>query len=150
MMRVDYEAFLRDDILTKVDRASMSVSLECRDPMLDHRIAELSFSLPIEFLSHNRVDKRVLKHILRRWLSSDIIDSPKKGFMIPLYHWLRGVWKPIVQEYLSPERVKAVGFLDAKKVTSEVDAFYKYRGCRAEKIWMMLNFQMWAEKWYVH
>jgi len=148
MMRMDYQAFLRDDILVKVDRASMAASLECRDPLLDHRIAEFAYSLPMNYLYANGEHKRILKHILRRWLGEDIVTSPKRGFVIPLYHWLRGIWKPVVLEYLSPLRVKAVGFLDAKKVLKEVEIFYKYNGCRAEKIWMMLNFQMWAEKWY--
>ena len=76
-----------------------------------------------------------------------IIYSPKKGFMIPLYYWLKGPWKPIVFEYLSKENVKAIGVLNEKNVALEVDKFYRYDGCRAEKIWMMLNFQMWAKRW---
>jgi asparagine synthase (glutamine-hydrolysing) len=148
MMRTDYSLFLRDDILAKVDRASMSASLECRDPMLDHRIAEFAFSLPIDYLFDQGEHKRILKKMLRKWVSEPIISSPKRGFMIPLYYWLRGVWKPIVLEYLSRENVKSVGLLDEKKVENEVNQFYKYNGCRAEKIWMMLNFQMWVERWY--
>jgi asparagine synthase (glutamine-hydrolysing) len=148
MMKTDYKVFLGDDILTKVDRASMAVSLECRDPLLDHRIAELAFSLPLEYLYHNGEHKRILKYILRKWISDDIVSSPKRGFMIPLYSWLRGAWKPSVMEYLSKERVKTLGILDHEKVENEVKMFYKYKGYRSEKIWMMLNFQMWAEKWY--
>lgn len=150
MMRTDYSLFLGDDILAKVDRASMYVSLECRDPMLDHRIAEFAFSLPIDFLYYQGEHKRILKTILRKWISEPIISSPKRGFMIPLYYWLRGVWKPIVLDYLSEETIKSIGVLDFRKVKKEVDQFYKYNGCRAEKIWMMLNFQMWAEKWYLN
>jgi asparagine synthase (glutamine-hydrolysing) len=148
MMRTDYSSFLRDDILVKVDRASMHVSLECRDPFLDHRIAEFAYSLPTEYLLHNGEHKRILKQITRKWLSESIISAPKRGFMIPLYYWLRGTWKPIVHEYLSREKVRAVGFLDEEKVQREVKKFYGSHGQRAEKIWMMLNFQMWAEKWY--
>jgi len=148
MMRTDYEMFLRDDILTKVDRASMAVSLECRDPLLDHRIAEFAYSLPLDFLYNNGEHKRILKYILRKWISEDIINSPKRGFMIPLYYWLKGVWKPVVLEYLSKDNVKTIGVLNKKSVEREVKKFYRYDGYRAEKIWMMLNFQMWAEKWY--
>lgn len=148
MMRTDYSSFLRDDILVKVDRASMHVSLECRDPFLDHRIAEFAYSLPTEYLLHKGDHKRILKQISRNWLSESILSAPKRGFMIPLYYWLRGTWKPIVHEYLSTEKVRAVGFLDEKKVQGEVKKFYDSEGQRAEKIWMMLNFQMWAEKWY--
>lgn len=150
MMRNDYKIFLRDDILTKVDRASMAVSLECRDPMLDHRIAEMAFSLPMDFLYRNGEHKFILKQILRQYISEDITNLPKRGFMIPLYYWLRNEWKPIVLEYLSKSKVKSVGILDYKKVDKEVNRFYKFEGYRAEKIWMMLNFQMWAEKWYLN
>ena len=148
MMRADYQTFLRDDVLTKVDRASMAVSLECRDPFLDHRIAEFAFSLPLEYLYANGEQKRILKHVLRRWVSEPVLSAPKRGFVIPLYEWMRGPWRPLVQEYLSKERVRAVGVLDDAVVTSEVDRFYRYEGVGAEKLQLMLNFQMWAERWY--
>lgn len=148
MMRTDYRMFLSDDILVKVDRASMHTSLECRDPFLDHHIAEFAFSLPLEFLFGQGEHKRILKFILRKYLSEAIVTSPKRGFSIPLYYWLKGVWKPTVLDYLAPDRVKAVGVLDPDRVRRETDLFYRYNGCRAEKIWMMLNFQMWAERWY--
>lgn len=149
MMRTDYSAFLADDILTKVDRASMAVSLECRDPLLDHRIAEYAYSLPVRYLYENGEHKRVVKHMLRRWVDPSTVDAPKQGFVIPLYEWLRGPWKPIVHEYLSRDRIRAVGVLDEKAVDAEVDRFYRYGGCRGEKIFVMLNFQMWAERWYL-
>jgi len=148
MMYCDYHSFLCDDVLVKVDRASMHASLESRDPFLDHRIAELAFSLPVKFLCSQGEHKRILKHLLRKHLSEDIVSAPKRGFSIPLYYWLKTIWQPVVREYLAPHRVKAVGILDAEKVGVEVHNFYKYDGCRAEKIWMMLNFQMWAERWY--
>jgi asparagine synthase (glutamine-hydrolysing) len=149
MMRTDYKSFLRDDILVKVDRASMFVSLECRDPFLDHRIAEFAYRLPMDYLFFRNGHKRILKQILRKWVSETIISSPKRGFMIPLYYWLKGAWRPVVEEYLSKRKVHSIGFLDVKKVQNELDLFYKFEGLRAEKIWMMLNFQMWAEKWYL-
>jgi asparagine synthase (glutamine-hydrolysing) len=147
MMRADYRAFLRDDILTKVDRASMHVSLEARDPMLDHRIAEFAFQLPLNFICSQGEDKRLLKMLLRRTVSDDIVNSPKRGFSIPLYTWMRGVWQPFVREYLSAESVRRVGILDPQIVRKEVDRFYGRPGGSAERIWMLLNFQMWAERW---
>jgi asparagine synthase (glutamine-hydrolysing) len=149
MMRADYGAFMRDDVLTKVDRASMAVSLECRDPFLDHRLAEFAFSLPIEFHYANGQHKRLVKHVLRRWISAPVLAKHKRGFVIPLYEWMRGPWKPLVHEYLSPDRVRAVGVLDDKVVTAEVDRFYRYRGVGAERLQLLLNFQMWAERWYL-
>jgi asparagine synthase (glutamine-hydrolysing) len=148
MMRSDYQSFLRDDILTKVDRASMAVSLECRDPFLDHRLAEFAYSLPMEYVYRNGEHKHILKHILRRWISEPVLNAPKRGFVVPLYEWMRGPWKPLVREYLSGERIRAVGVLDEAIVASEVDKFYRYEGVGAEKLQLLLNFQMWAERWY--
>ena len=150
MLRADFSVFLRDDILTKVDRASMSVSLECRDPMLDHRLVEFAFALPLKYLSSDTVsEKRILRHLLRSRLPDRIVDAPKKGFSIPLYRWLRGPWRETVMDYLSEESVRRVGVLDPFEVRRRVDRFYRYRGESAERIWMMLSFQMWAYRWYL-
>ena len=149
MMRTDYTAFLRDDILTKVDRASMAVSLECRDPFLDHRIAEFAFSLPLDYVYDGREHKRILKHLLRRWVDERTVSAPKRGFSIPLYEWLRGPWKSMVHDALAPSRLRAVGVLDERVVAREVDRFYRYQGCRAERLMTLLLFQLWAEKWYL-
>jgi asparagine synthase (glutamine-hydrolysing) len=147
MMRTDLSAFLGEDILTKVDRASMSVSLECRDPLLDHRLAEFAFSLPMDYLYHRGVNKRLVKKIIDPWISPAVLSAPKRGFSIPLYDWLRGPWQPLVAEHLTADRIKRVGVLNPRVVSDEISSFYKYRGGRAEKIMLMLNFQMWAERW---
>ncbi len=147
LMRTDLSTFLGEDILTKVDRASMAASLECRDPFLDHRLVEFAFSLPIEYLYKDGVNKRILKKIIQPWISSSVLESPKRGFSIPLYEWLRGPWKPLVYEYLSPEKITCVGVLNLSEVKKELDDFYMFNGGRAEKIMLMLNFQMWAERW---
>lgn len=150
MMRADYQSFLRDDILTKVDRASMAASLECRDPFLDHRIAEFAFSLPMDYMYKNGEHKYILKHILRNWISEPILQAPKRGFVVPLYEWMKGPFKPLVMDYLSKERVLSVGALDDKIVSAEVNRFYNYNGIGAEKLLLLLNFQMWADKWYIN
>ena len=152
MMRADYQAFLRDDILTKMDRSSMHVSLETRDPMLDHRIAEFAFQLPLEKLygpgpSRKLEQKRLLKKLLRTWIPNQIVDAPKRGFSIPLYAWMRGIWKPMVLEHLSDESVRRVGILDPAAVRDELHLFYNRPGGRAERIWMLLNLHMWWDRW---
>jgi len=147
MMRTDLAAFLGEDILTKVDRASMAASLECRDPFLDHRLIEFSFSLPLNYLYDHGEHKRILKKIIRPWISPSVLNAPKRGFSIPLYNWMRGPWKPLVDEYLSPSKIRRIGVLNDRAVKRELDDFYQYRGCRAEKIMLLLNFQMWAERW---
>ncbi|MBI5630400.1 MAG: asparagine synthase (glutamine-hydrolyzing) [Elusimicrobia bacterium] len=147
MMRADLSAFLGEDILCKVDRASMAVGLECRDPFLDHRLVEFAFSLPLDYLYENGTHKRVLKAAVSPWISQAVLNSPKRGFSIPLYDWLRGPWKPLALDYLSPDSIRRVGILDERAARRELDSFYKYRGGRAEKVMLMLNFQMWAERW---
>jgi asparagine synthase (glutamine-hydrolysing) len=147
MMRTDLAAFLGEDILTKVDRASMAVSLECRDPFLDHRLVEFAFSLPLHYLYQNGAHKRILKHTIQPWITPSVLNSPKRGFSIPLYDWMRGPWKSLVNDYLSPDKIRRVGVLNEYVVKQELDDFYRYRGGRAEKIMLMLNFQMWAERW---
>ena len=147
MMRSDLKTFLGEDILTKVDRASMASSLECRDPFLDHRLVEFAFSLPLEYLYKDGVHKRILKEELGHWFTKSDLRHPKKGFSIPLYDWLRGPWKSMVMKHLSPESIKKVGILNNDVVQKELNDFYKYKGGRAEKIMLMLNFQMWANRW---
>jgi len=148
MMRTDFSVFLCDDILTKVDRASMAVSLECRDPFLDHRLVEFAFSLPMEFLFKNGVHKRILKEMIKPWINSTVLTAPKRGFIIPLYDWMRGPWKTLVNDYLSRDNIRRVGVLNEKVVQQELNNFYRYRGGRAEKLLLMLNFQMWADRWH--
>ena len=110
----------------------------------------MAFQMPLDFLFNNGTHKHILKYILKRYLSDDIVRSPKRGFMIPLYYWLKDTWKPVVMEYLSHHAVKTVGVLDPMQVKKEVKRFYRFEGYSAEKIWMMLNFQMWAQKWYLN
>jgi len=147
MMRTDFQAFLADDIMTKVDRASMAVSLECRDPLLDHRLVEFAFSLPLEYIYKDGEHKRLMKRILAPWISQSVLQAPKRGFSIPLYDWLRGPWKELAYQHLSVQSVRRVGILNEQAVTAELDAFYRYRGGRAEKVMLMLLFQLWAERW---
>jgi asparagine synthase (glutamine-hydrolysing) len=147
MMRSDLKNFLGEDILTKVDRASMACSLECRDPFLDHRLVEFAYSLPLEYLYRDGVYKRILKEKLKSWIPHSELRSPKKGFSIPLYDWLRGPWKSMVMEHLSPTAINRVGILNSVTVKKELDYFYNYEGGRSEKIMLMLNFQMWANRW---
>jgi len=148
MMRTDLSAFLGEDILTKVDRASMAVSLSAETLFLDHRLVELAYSLPLDYLYRQGVHKRILKRLVEPWISPEILSAPKRGFSIPLYGWTRGPWKQLVRDYLSRERVRKVGVLNEHVVAREIESFYRFEGGRAEKIMLMLNFQMWAERWH--
>lgn len=152
MMRADYRAFLRDDILTKVDRASMHVSLEARDPFLDHRIAEFAFRLPLEASwgsdgSGGVEHKRILRHLLRRWVPDEAVSAPKRGFSIPLYSWMRNEWKDTVHEVLLDPSVARSGLIPQGVIERELQSFYGAPGGRAERIWMLLNLHMWWNRW---
>lgn len=147
MLRQDFLEWLPDDILTKVDRTSMHVSLECREPLLDHRIVEFAFSLPMEFLLQGGEQKRILRGLLRRYLDADLVDQPKRGFEIPLHDWLRGPWRLFVQERLSQREVERTGILHPELVSRELETFMTRPGQDPKRVWLLLTVQMWAARW---
>ena len=147
LMRRDFAFWLPEDILLKVDRASMAASLECRDPLLDHRIAELAFSFPMDFLIKDGEAKRILRDMLRRRVPGSLAGQPKQGFSIPLAAWLRGPHSQGVREALSRESLARVGILDPNEVGRTVDRFFAGEGRYTDRVWLLYNFQMWAGRW---
>ncbi|MCP4970626.1 MAG: asparagine synthase (glutamine-hydrolyzing) [Arcobacter sp.] len=145
MMAVDYKLFMNDDVLTKVDRATMSVSLEGREPLLDHRIVEYMASVPIELKYKNNDGKYLLRQVLYKYLPKEMIDKPKSGFQIPLNEWLRNELKPLVLKYLNDTK------LDKNIFNIEEIKLLKKRFLEGEDvgttIWFILMYQMWKEKW---
>jgi asparagine synthase (glutamine-hydrolysing) len=147
LMAHDAAWWMPDDILVKVDRASMHVGLECRDPLIDHRIAEFAASLPLSFLRQGGQQKRILRRILSDLGGADLAAQPKRGFEIPLSAWLAGAWRPFVEEHLSRERLAAVGLLDPGPAREVVEGFQAGRGESAQRVWLLLSLQMWAARW---
>ena len=145
LMRMDFAYWLPEDILLKVDRASMHHSLECRDPLLDHRIAEFAFSLPLEYLYGNGEQKRILRRALYDRVPRELVDRPKRGFEIPLYDWLKGPWRSMVEERLSPKRTAASGLVDPDLVAAEIAAFMERPGRDPMRVWLLLTLQLWAD-----
>ncbi|CAC9602401.1 Asparagine synthetase [glutamine-hydrolyzing] (EC 6.3.5.4) [uncultured Gammaproteobacteria bacterium] len=145
MMSVDYKAFMNDDILTKVDRATMSVSLEGREPLLDHRIIEYLARVPESIKYKDKQGKYLLRQILYKYLPKEMVDKPKSGFQIPLNEWLRGDLRPSVDMYLAEDRLDK-NIFNIEEITNIKNNFLSGVDT-GTTIWFILMYQMWKEKW---
>jgi asparagine synthase (glutamine-hydrolysing) len=145
MMYADAMTYLPDDILVKVDRAAMGVSLETRVPILDHRVIEFAWRLPTRMKYRDAEGKWLLRRVLERHVPRDLTDRPKAGFSVPLGNWLRGELRDWAEALLAPRRLAAEGFFSPKvvegywrRVVAGNDALYS-------PIWLILAFQAWLE-----
>ncbi|MBL8476024.1 MAG: asparagine synthase (glutamine-hydrolyzing) [Methyloversatilis sp.] len=148
MMYADTVSYLPDDILVKVDRASMAVSLESRVPMLDHRILEFAWRLPDSARASGGVGKRVLREVLARHVPTALTDRPKMGFGIPIGEWLRGPLRAWADALLDPQRLRADGYLAADLVRARWEEHLSGRRNWEYSIWNALMFQSWLEHWH--
>lgn len=146
-LAIDYQTYLNNDILTKIDRASMSVSLEGREPFLDHRILELVARLPRNYKIKGNYTKRILRDIVYKYLPVEMMNRPKTGFSLPIYSWLRGDLNYILDEYLSHKAINKSGIFNAKFVTDKVRMFRQNHLHYVTLIWKILMYQMWFYKW---
>ena len=147
MQWLDQTTYLVDDILTKVDRASMAASLETRVPLLDHRLVEFAWTLPAEMKVRNGQGKWILRQVLNRFVPAPLLDRPKMGFAIPLESWLRGPLQEWASDLLSERRVCEQGFLHADMVTQEWNKFFAGGGGHQHKVWALLMWMAWVDKW---
>lgn len=147
MMAIDYQTYLLDDILQKVDRATMSVSLEGREPFLDQRIIEWAAQLPMEYKYNNGDKKFIIKQIVHKYLPQKLMDRPKMGFGIPIASWLQNNLKPFVDEYFDEAFIEKQNIFNNHEIQRIKKSFYQGKVERAEKIWYLLMFQMWYAKW---
>lgn len=143
MRHWDVKQYLPDDLLVKVDRASMSASLESRAPLLDHRVVELAFALPQRMLVRDGVGKWVLRGVLDRYVPRELIERPKAGFSIPLGDWLRGPLREWAETLLNAEELSGQGFLDAEKVSGMWHQHLSGSYDRSAYLWNVLMFQAW-------
>jgi asparagine synthase (glutamine-hydrolysing) len=143
MKLVDSLTYLPDDILTKVDRATMAVSLEARVPLLDHRVVELAWRMAPSHTSANGLDKRPLREILYRYVPRELVDRPKRGFEVPLAEWLRGPLRPWAEELLEPGRLAAQGQLDSAIVTRHWREHLSGQRNWHRRLWPVLMYQAW-------
>lgn len=145
MMACDYKLFMNDDVLTKVDRATMSVSLEGREPLLDHRIIEYMARVPLEIKYKNNQGKYLLRQVLYKYLPKDLVDKPKSGFQIPINEWLRGELKSLVIKYLGNTKLDK-NIFDIEEINLLKKRFFAGEDI-GTTIWFILMYQMWKEKW---
>lgn len=150
MLAVDYRTFLVDNNLTKVDRATMSVSLEGREPLLDHRIIEFSAQLPSQYKFENGKGKIILKNIVHKYVPENIMNRPKMGFIVPIMGWFRNELKDMVMHHLSDERLRQDGIFNMREVAGLRDRYLKGNSENVQKLWHLLIFQMWKERWMDH
>ena len=147
MMAIDYQTYLVDDILQKVDRASMTVSLEGREPFLDHRVIEWAAQLPNHYKYYKGSKKHIVKEIVHQYIPKQLMDRPKMGFAIPIENWLMHDLKDKVYYYLDDQKIKAQNIFNTLAVQKLKAEFYSGKKEYAFKIWYLLMFQMWYEKW---
>ena len=143
MMFLDMISYLPDGILTKVDRASMAVSLEARVPLLDHRLVEFAWRIPMKFKSNSGTGKLLLRHVLDRYVPRQLMERPKMGFGIPIEQWLRGSLRDWGEELLKEKRLKEEGFFNTQIVRKMWEGHQ--RGLRRwhYSLWSILMFQAW-------
>lgn len=147
MMAVDYQTYLVDDILQKVDRASMTSSLEGREPFLDHNVIEWAAQLPDDYKYHKGIKKYILKEIVHQYIPKELMDRPKMGFAIPFEDWMMKDLKEQVMHYLDPAKISQQGIFNPDFVKKLRDDFFSGRKELGLKIWYLLMFQMWYEEW---
>jgi len=137
-----------DDVLTKVDRATMSLSLEGREPFLDHKIIEFMARVPIQLKYKNSEGKYLARKILDKYIPRAITEKPKAGFQVPLLEWLRGDLNYLVEKYLDTKRIDDEIFelVEIERLKQELNSG---QAVNVSKVWFVISFEMWREEWGV-
>ena len=147
LMRVDQKTYLPDAMLTKVDRASMAVSLEVRVPLLDHRVVEFTSCLPDHLKYKRGKGKYLLRRLLSRYVPEALFERPKMGFGVPIEKWFRSELKRMLSDYLSVNRLKREGLFDAACVESQLKEHFCGKANHCYRLWALLMWEMWRERW---
>ncbi len=145
MMLFDMKTYLPDDILVKVDRASMSVALEAREPFLDRDILEYTILIPSSLKYKNGVSKYILRKILYKYVPKEFLERPKQGFSVPIYEWFKSELKDLYLTYLSYERIKREGIFNPSYVDEMLKRYFDDKGVNHTKLWLIFIFEVWLE-----
>ncbi|HEY8150012.1 MAG TPA: asparagine synthase (glutamine-hydrolyzing) [Vicinamibacteria bacterium] len=147
MMLADQETYLPDDLLAKLDRASMAVSLEVRAPILDHRVVEFSWRLPPSLKLRDGVGKWVLRQVLYRRVPRSMVERPKMGFSVPIDQWLRGPLRPWAEDLLSSDGLRKSGLLDPAPIARGWKELQQGRRAGGPGMWAVVMFEAWRARW---
>jgi asparagine synthase (glutamine-hydrolysing) len=140
---LDLKSYLVDDIMVKVDRMSMAVSLEAREPLLDHKLVEFAFRLPGDVKLRNGQTKWILKKTMERVLPAENVWRGKEGFSIPIKHWLKTDLHDLMEDVLAEDRIVKDGLFNPKPVRAMIDAHLAGRQNYSHQLWALMVFQMW-------
>jgi asparagine synthase (glutamine-hydrolysing) len=147
MQLLDCQTYMIDDVLVKVDRATMSNSLEAREPFLDHKLIELAAMLPDSMKLQGGLGKRIVRDIVYKRIPREIIDKPKKGFGIPILDWLRTDLREILTDTLSAQSLQNAGLYDVDLVSREIARYLNGDKGNFEWIWFLFMFELWRQRW---
>jgi len=139
--------YLEDNLLVKVDRASMACSLELRTPFLDHRLIEFAEGLPGRLKVRRFQLKYLLKKAVERWLPREIVYRQKRGFSVPIASWMRNELRPLVDETLGEEKLRRIGMFNVAFVRRLLNEHWTGKADHRKTLWTLFCFQLWHDRW---